>query len=574
MNDYGLNHEQWESINLKGPCSFTLASAGSGKTKCLTSKVRHIIDSKIGTPETILAITFTIKAANEMKERLKKHVDVSKMQISTMHSMCVKIIRAFIHLTYLKMPFTIYDTSDQLSIVKTIVKARNLPGNPFDYLSEIGKSKSLGIEPEDQTFLIIYKQYQEILKQNNAADFDDLLLLAFECLKNEACKNYFSNKWQHILIDEFQDTSLLQLNLIMSLYTDKTKTIYATGDPNQSIYKFRNARPENITEFIEKYKANTINLTYNYRSCQEVIDIANNFQQFGEPMVPKTSLKGKVSVASFGSYEDEAEQIAQAIMKLGNYGSTAVIYRVNGRSLLFEQTFSRYRIPYKVVNDRPFFQRKVVKDLLSALKSANNLEDRESLSRIINHPKRGFGDAKKEKLLMQGRAYAESIAEEMPQIKDFLGLLGDMKGLPPSAALDEYLNRSGYVSSIEKDTDRYLIESLKDAVANYDSVEELILASSFLEKDNDGENAVSLITAHGSKGLEFDNVFVVGVEEGLWPHKYSDDLDEESRLFYVSLSRAKICLNISYCASRLFKGSLISVSPSYLFEQTKKYLQK
>ena len=571
MSNYGLNDEQWAAVICPSPV-YLNASAGAGKTRTLIEKIHYLLDH--GVPvEAIVAITFTNKAAKEMRERLGKHCDVTRMQVSTIHSMCVRIIRKFIGYTYLKTPFSIYDGSDQLSVVKTIVKALELPGDPYDYLSYISRVKSGNTMPEgvQEDYKKVYEEYQDILKQNNACDFDDLLILAYGCLQREDCRKFYSNLWRHILVDEFQDTSVIQYKLILSMYDiSTTKSLFCVGDANQSIYAFRNARPENIDDFIRDYKANARFLIYNYRSCSEVIAHANGFQQFGQPMVPKTHLAGKVSVTEFPTQEEEAEQVAAAILRMGNYNNTAIIYRVNTRSLLFEQTFARYRIPYKVVNDLAFFQRKVSKDLLAALSAANNPDDRTSLARVINNPKRGFGDAKKSRLLKEGRAYLDSAVEDLPMVKEFMNVLGEIKGKSPSEALALYLHRSGYRKNLEKDSDRYMVDALQNMVVNFDTVEELILASSFLEKDSG--DGVNLITAHGSKGLEYDRVFVVGVEEGLWPHKNAEDFDEESRLYYVACTRAKNWCNISFSRSKNFKGSSINISPSPLFRNSYKHI--
>jgi DNA helicase-2/ATP-dependent DNA helicase PcrA len=352
--------------------------------------------------------------------------------------------------------------------------------------------------------------------------------------------------------------------------TAVTRTLFFVGDQSQAIYGWRSARPENINDFIRDYKANVKYLTYNYRSCSEIIAHANGFQQFGQPMVPKTPITGKISVTEFPSQEEEAEQIALALLKMGNYNNTAIIYRVNTRSLLFEQTFARYRIPYKVVNDLSFFQRKVSKDLLAALSAANNPEDRTSLARIINTPKRGFGDVKKARLLKEGRPYLDSVIKDLPLVKSFMDTLEEIKGKAPSEALATYLYRSKYRENLEKDSDRYMIESLQNMMVKFDSVEDLILASSFIEKDSG--TGVNLITGHGCKGLEFDRVFVVGVEAGLWPHKNAEDMDEERRLFFVSISRAKRYLNISYSKSKSYKGSPINILPSPLFRDSYKHI--
>lgn len=579
MNNYGLNDEQITAIKAPSP-TFVNASAGSGKTRCLVAKIQSLLDSGV-LPESILAITFTNKAAEEMKTRLKSGSgNISRMQVSTIHSMCVRIIRGFIRYTYLKYPFSIYDDSDQLSVVKAIVKAKNLSNDPAEYLYAIGTFKCDGILPEQvenipvgkdykplDNFVEVYNQYQSILKQNNACDFDDLLILAYGCLQHEDCQNYYSNLWKHILVDEFQDTSKIQYKIILSFYKPHiTRTFFAVGDVNQSVYSWRGAYPKNVDNFIKDYKATVCFLTYNYRSSSEIVKHANIFQQFGKPMVSKSMTAGKVSLTEFSSIEDEAERIAQAIISMGDYNNTAIIYRINTRSIFFEQTFSRYRIPYKVVNELPFYQRKVCKDLLAALSAANNPDDRTSLARIINHPKRGFGDAKKVKLLEQGRSYLDTIYGDMPLIKSFMDLLNDIKGKNPSEAIFDYLNRSNYWETVEKDSDRYMIKAFQDVVVAFNNVEELILSSTFLERDSG--DGVNLITAHGSKGLEFNRVFVVGLEEGLWPHANSKDIEEEFRLYYVATSRAKNYLNLSYSKSRNYRGTILSNSPSKLFLQS------
>lgn len=560
---YGLNDEQWAAVSDPTPEIFCSASAGAGKTRCLIARIQFLL-SRIP-PENILAVTFTNKAAGEMQDRLKSHTDISKMQISTIHSLCVRIIRTFVRLTYLKMPFTIYDDGDQMSIIKTIVKSRDLAGDPYEYLSAISKSKADDKPPEDPDYLLVYTQYQEILKKNNGCDFDDLLVLARNCLRdNQTCRDHFRNIWKHILVDECQDTSVIQFEIINLLYNKGPGTLFMVGDQNQSVYKWRGARPENVDDFIKKYGASVHILTYNYRSCPDIISYANKFQQFGKPMLAKTATQGRISFSEFRSQEEEAEKIAQALLKMGNdYQETAIIYRVNTRSLLFEQTFSKYRIPYKVVADTPFYQRKVTKDLLSALKASNNPQDIESLSRIINNPRRGFGDAKREQLLLHGRSYVERVADEMPLIRSFLELLESLKGMNPSDALSTYLHSSGYRQSLTKDSDIYMVNALQDMVTKFDSVEELILASTFLE--NDSGRGVNLLTAHASKGLEFNRVFVVGVEQDLWPHKNSVDIEEEFRLYYVAVTRAKRYLNVSYSQSRNYRGSVVPLYPSSLF---------
>jgi DNA helicase II / ATP-dependent DNA helicase PcrA len=566
---YGLNDQQYQAVSLTPSPLYVNASAGAGKTRCLVAKVKYLIDNGVD-PKSIVSITFTNKAANEMRSRLQSSCDVSKMQISTIHSMCVRIIRSFVRHTRLKLPFTIYDDGDQKSIIKTIIKSNNLPGDLYEYISGISRVKSDMSEPGPE-LKSVYEKYQEILKQNNAVDFDDLQILAYECLQHEDCRSFYTNLWQHILVDEFQDTSTLQFGIIMSIYNPLiTKTLFATGDQNQSIFGWRSARPENIDDFIKTYKANYIALTYNYRSCSEIINHANNFLQLGKPMVPKTPTRGQVSVTEFQSYEDEAEKIALALRQMDNHKGTAIIYRMNSRSLCFEQAFTKYHIAYKVVNDLPFYQRKVTKDLLAVLKAANNQEDRESLSRIINTPKRGFGDSKKELLLLNGRSYVEQVAEEMPLIKSFLNILDNIKGKNPYDAVTYFLNKTGYRAGLTKESDIFMVEALQDLTRQFNSVEDLILASSFIEKDS--SEGVNLLTAHASKGLEFDRVFVVGIEDHVWPHQNAEDVDEERRLFYVASTRPRRWLNVSYSKSRRYKNSVLALQPSSLFEDSYKHV--
>jgi DNA helicase II / ATP-dependent DNA helicase PcrA len=565
MTKYDLNDEQWLSITAKSPVMVN-ASAGAGKTRCLVSKIRYLIDAGVK-PLNICTVTFTNKAAKEMKERLKNHCDVAEMQVSTIHSMCVRIIRKYIHYTPLKLPFSIYDDGHQTSIIKTIMKARGIEGDPFEILSAISKAKSEQKEKDLEEFTAeIYKTYQEILLKNNAADFDDLLIYALKCTDQPDCKNYYSNLWQHLLVDEFQDTSVVQYKILLNLFDLlKTRTLFVVGDRNQSIYGWRAARPENMKEFVEKYKPSICDLTYNYRSFPEIISHANNFLQFGKPMVSKSPGAGRVSYTQFFSLEDEASKIADAIKKMGNYPETAVLYRTNARSILFEKAFAIRGIPYKVTGDIPFYRRKIVKDLLSYCRAAENTSDIESLNRIVNVPKRGFGGVKQERLLKEGWSFLQEMAETMPPIHALVGILNEIKGMSPRVAIQTVLDRTKYRSTLDKEKDYTMVDTFLEIADKFDTTEELVLASTFLEEDSG--NGVKLMTAHASKGLEFDRVFVVGVEQGTWPHKYSLDIEEENRLFYVAVTRARKFLNISYSKSKTYRGQPIPMDPSELFLQ-------
>jgi len=557
-----LDDLQKKAVLAKSPTLIN-AAAGSGKTRCLIAKIIHLIEQGASSDQ-ICAITFTNKAANEMKKRLKDKVPLRGMQVSTIHSLCVRVIKTFIKHTYLKQPFSIYDDSDQLSIIKTVVKSKELPGDPQEYLQKISKIKtSLSENKLKGDLEIVYKSYQNILFKNNACDFDDLLVNAYHCLTNKDCANYFSDLWPHILVDEFQDTSVIQYNIISMMHSSKSQTLFVVGDYNQSIYGWRGAHPKNIRDFTDRFKPSICYLRYNYRCSQLIIQHANNFTQFGKPMIAKLSIPGRVSFSAFYDHEEEAYKIADAIQKLDSYEDTAIICRINARTILFERAFSQYRIPYKVIGSLPYYKRKVAKDLLAYIKASRNQSDLESLVRIVNTPKRGFGDKKKEQLLLKGWPYLYEAAQQMPKIDTLITLLNNIKDMEPSDAVEEILAYTGYRESLTRDNDLYMVDSFIDVAGGFDTLDELILASTFLE--DDAGHGVKLLTAHSSKGLEFDNVFVVGVESGLWPHSRSLNIDEEKRLFYVACTRAKRALNISYSRTRMLRGNRINVEPSILF---------
>ena len=557
-----LDDQQRLAVTSKSPTLIN-AAAGSGKTRCLIAKIIHLIEQGVS-PGQICAITFTNKAANEMKERLKNQIPLQDMQVSTIHSLCVRIMKTFIKHTTLTYPFSIYDDSDQLSIVKTIVKSKELPGDPYEYLQKISRTKTnLSEDKLKDDLETIYKAYQNILFKNNACDFDDLLINAYHCLRNVACASYYSALWPHILVDEFQDTSVIQYKIVSMMHSVQNQTFFVVGDYNQSIYGWRGAHPKNIQDFIDTFKPSVCYLRYNYRCSQMIIQHANNFVQFGKPMIAKLTFPGRVSFTGFYDHEDEAQKIARAIQKLDSYENTAVITRINARSLLFERTFSQLHIPYKVVGALPYYKRRVAKDLLAYCKASRNRADLESLVRIVNTPKRGFGNKKKEQLLLGGWPYLYKMAKEMPMIDALIKLLENIKDMEPLDAIEEILAYTGYKESLTNESDLHMVDSFLDVVAGFKTLDELILASTFLEEDSG--HGVKLLTAHSSKGLEFDNVFVVGVEQGLWPHSRSLDKDEEYRLYYVSITRARKWLNISYSKSRNYRGQSIKVSPSSLF---------
>lgn len=570
-----LDSEQLKAVQAKSPVIVN-ASAGSGKTRCLIAKILLLIEQGVK-PENICAITFTNKAAKEMKNRLNVHVkSTGKMQVSTIHSLCVRIIKDFTHHTVLNDHFSIYDDADQISVTRTILKSRELPGEPKTYVLAISNMKSscsdnikktfrksqFTNDLNEKDFILVYKAYNEILFKNNACDFDDLLVYAHDCLLHKDCSDSLSNLWPHLLVDEFQDTSLIQYQIVNKLHTKNSKTLFVVGDFNQSIYKFRGAKPENINDFITLHNPSICDLIYNYRSSPEIIKHANKYIQYGKPMVAKNNIKGKVSFTKFLTQEDEAEKIANAILRNGNYEKTAILFRVNTRSVLFEKAFASRHIPYKVVG-LPFYKRRISKDLMGFLKASTNRSDLESLVRIVNTPPRGFGPKKKEVLLREGWPYLEKMAKEIPRINGLIKLFNEIRDMTPSDAVDQILFKTDYKMTIKKDSDRSMLASFLNVITGFKTIEELVLASTFLEEDSG--HGVRLLTAHASKGLEFDLVLVVGVEDGVWPHSFSQDLDEEKRLFYVACTRARKHLNISYSKSRTYRNSTIKSEPSDLF---------
>lgn len=556
-----LNEEQLKAITVPSPI-LVFASAGAGKTRCLIAKILSLLESGTTHPINICAVTFTNKAAKEIKERIEKYYSVKDMQVSTIHSLCVRVIRKFIQLTPLKYPFSIYDDDNQKSIIKTLLKARKMLDDPEEILSKISRYKG-GQENGANFDQDIYDAYQDVLVKNNACDFDDLLVYAHLCLQNRECKQYFSNLWQHILVDEFQDTSVIQFKIIKSLYTEKTKTLFIIGDRNQSIYSWRGANPENIDDFIKEFNPSICSLTFNYRSSSEIITHANTFLQYGNPMVTKNNTIGKVTFTQFRDREDEANKIADAIKTAGDYENTAILFRVNSRTLEFEKAFTLKRIPYKIYGALPFYRRKVCKDLLSYCKAALNRSDIESLTRIVNVPKRGFGDKKQEQLLLEGWSFLEQIAIDLPPIESLINLLNTIEHKQPIHAIEEIIKETNYKNLLIKDTDHFLLDAFLDVVSGFNTLEELILASTFLEEDSG--HGIKLMTAHSSKGLEFDRVFVVGVEKDVWPHKFSENINEEFRLYYVATTRAKSWINISYSKTQLYRGTKLDVQPSSLF---------
>jgi len=589
-----LDAEQTKAVYApSGRPTIVNASAGSGKTRCLIAKILLLLEQGVD-PKNICAITFTNKAANEMKKRLETLCSsIKNMQVSTIHSLCVQIINLFIHHTYLNPPFSIYDENHQLSVIRTIVKSREFPGEPKIYTSAISNIKSSGKgdlespkglqkafrksrfvkDLDEQHFIFMYKAYLEILFKNNACDFDDLLTYAHDCLKHEDCSDYYSKLWPHLLVDEFQDTSLIQYNIINKLHTKNSKTLFVVADFNQAIYSWRGANPENINDFIDKHDPSICNLIYNYRSSPEIIKHANQFLQYGEPMVAKNNIKGKVSFTKFSSQEEEAEKIAMTVMRNGDYENTAILFRVNTRSLFFERAFAKHHIPYKVVGALPYYRRRVSRDLLSYLKASANRSDLESLTRIVNTPPRGFGPKKKERLLREGWPYLEEMALGMPLIQGLINLLNKIRGMHPSDAINLILFKTDYRLSIKKDSDRQMLASFTDVISGFETIEELILASNFIEEDTG--HGVKLLTAHASKGLEFNLVLIVGVEEGIWPHSFAEDIDEEKRLFYVACTRAMKHLNISYSMTRVYQKMVKDSKPSVLLlESLNNYKEK
>ena len=614
-----LNDKQREAVlNTEGPC-LVIAGAGSGKTKVLTHKIAYLISEKNIAPWNILAITFTNKAASEMKERIEKLVDSAAKDIwmGTFHSICVKILRKYIDRIGFDSSFLIFDTSDQRTVVKDCIKSLNLDDKMFtdrSVLSEISNAKNEMLEPaaylakyngdfRREKIGEVYSLYQKKLKENNSLDFDDIINYTIKILtENPDVLEYYSSKFRYVLVDEYQDTNKAQFTLV-TILASYYGNITVVGDNDQGIYSFRGADISNILNFEKDFPGTKIiKLEQNYRCTGNILKAANAVIKHNENKYDKKlwteNEEGNLPCIYKGDDEyDEARYIAEQInhLKREEYienSDFAILYRMNSQSRVIETILNREDIPYKVIGGLKFYERKEIKDALSYLRLIANPSDNISLKRIINEPKRGIGKTSLDNI----QELSENMGISMYEIiknaekydlnrvyansREFIDLIEELRSkkdeLKVSELLTEVLNKSGYTkaleleSTVEAETRLENLEELMTAAIEFEeeeAVEEDML-SEFLEglslsSDVDGleedENTVKLMTLHSAKGLEFPVVFLVGMEEGIFPGYKSigepKELEEERRLFYVGITRAKMHLYLTCAKHRTIFGS-------------------
>ncbi len=599
-----LNKEQIEAVlQTVGPL-LILAGAGSGKTRVLTTKVAYLIE-KIGiSPYNILAITFTNKAAKEMGERLYKLVGETskKVTVSTFHSFGVKILRENFELLGYKKNFLIMDSDDSLSVIKKVMKELNIDNkiySPNAIKYKISGCKNEMMTPAeyekyaaselDKIVVKVYEKYDKKLKVNNAIDFDDLLILPIKLFKeNPSVLERYQDRYQYILIDEYQDTNEAQY-ILTKMISAKYKNICCVGDNDQSIYSFRGANYRNILNFEKDYKdAKTIKLEQNYRSTSNILDAANSVIKNNRERKDKNlwSTKGvgdKISYYRARDEKDEACYCVKEIKKLVdkgiNYENIAILYRTNAQARVVEAELVKDNIPYKIIGGNGFYQRKEIKDLLAYLRLIYNTNDTVSLTRVINVPKRGIGDRTVEKLVDRAEYENKTIFEVIESGKELEfkkiidKLVFESTNLTLTELVDKILDITGIKKEYENehtmDADIRLenLEEFKSVTKNFEdeygivSLEDFLLEISIqtdVEERKNDPNRVSLMTVHSVKGLEFDYVFIVGLEEGIFPHVNSimdnSELEEERRLCYVAITRAREKLHIVNAKMRMLFG--------------------
>ena len=598
-----LNDNQKEAVlHINGPL-LVLAGAGSGKTKVLTTRIAYLIQEGIS-PLNILAITFTNKAAMEMKGRIYKLIGYTArdMQISTFHSFGLRIVKEnYEYLGYSKN-FVVIDSDDSLTVVKKILKDKNIDPNKFNPRAIRSKISTLKNElktPDiykrevsdvfEEVVLDVYLKYQSILQENNSLDFDDLLILPIKLFKEKPdILEYYQEKFKYILIDEYQDTNEAQYKLT-KLLAKKYQNICAVGDVDQAIYGFRGANYKNILNFERDYKnTKIINLEENYRSTKTILKTANSVIRNNKNRKVKNLFSNleegeKINYYRASDYQDEVQFVVQKIKELAksnNYSDIVILYRTNAQSRMFEDGLVKANIPYKIIGGINFYGRLEIKNLLAYLRLIHNSQDNVSLERIINVPKRGIGEKTISKLASTADLKQISLYEAIDSGKEliFKNIIEELKAkkdtMPLVEFIDLVLDKSGirkeYESEKSLDADIRLenLEEFKSVAKTFEdeygvvSLEDFLLNISLVSDNTEikeEKNAVSLMTIHAVKGLEFPYVFLVGMEENLFPHANSlyseEELEEERRLCYVAITRCKKKMFITNARIRLLYGT-------------------
>ena len=612
-----LNDRQKEAVLYNDGPLLILAGAGSGKTKTLTTKIAYLIEHEHISPYSILAITFTNKAAKEMKDRLYLTVgnDVKKLTVSTFHSFGLKLLRENYERLGYEKNFVIMDSDDSLTVVKKIIKDMDYDPkiyNPKAIRNKISSCKNEMISPAayerfavsdyEKVIQKVYEKYQDKLKRNNSVDFDDLLLLPIELFKkNQDLLEKYQDLYRYILIDEYQDTNEAQY-ILTKLLSDKYRNITCVGDDSQSIYSFRGANYKNILNFEKDYKdAKIILLEENYRSTSNILDAANNVIKHNKQRKDKNLWTNRgvgEKIKYYRAYDekDEAKYVVNKINELINngveYKDIAVLYRTNAQSRVMEEEMLKENLPYRVVGSFYFYSRKEIKDLIAYLRLIHNSKDNVSLLRVINTPKRGIGLKTIETLTQIADDNEISIYDAITSGKEleFKNLIERLKEVSENLTLteliDKVLDASGMrqelesEDSLEAEVRLENLEEFKSITKAFEemegsvSLEEFLLEISLVsdvEEYKDDPNRISLMTVHSVKGLEFNYVFVIGLEEGIFPHMNSlmesSDVEEERRLMYVAITRAKDDLHLINARRRtLFGREQINPSSRFLNE--------
>ena len=613
-----LNPMQREAVlSTEGPL-LVLAGAGSGKTRVLTHRVAYLIEEMGVAPWNIMAITFTNKAAGEMRERVDRLVShgAEAVWVSTFHSSCVRILRRHIQYLGFDTDFSIYDTDDQKTVMKQVIKALEL--DPKQYreralLSQISAAKDQLISPEEfelnaagdyrlRQTARIYREYQNQLKKNNALDFDDLIVKAVELLEeSREVREYYQERFKYVMVDEYQDTNYAQFKLV-SLLAGKYRNLCVVGDDDQSIYRFRGADIKNILSFEETFPgAKVVRLEQNYRSTGHILHAANEVIRHNEGRKEKKlwTENGEGEKVRFRQYDQAYEEADGVVKEIRDGGwdnkDCAVLYRTNAQSRLLEEKCLLYNIPYRLVGGVNFYQRREIKDILSYLKTIANGRDDLAVMRIINVPKRGIGAASVNRAEIFASANGYSMYSALARVKaipgmgraagkiqEFVDLIEDFREklsareYDLAGLIEDVLERSGYRASLEEEgeveaqTRLENIEELVNKAAAYEAAAEEPSLGAFLEEValvadvdamEDTDDRVTLMTLHSAKGLEFDNVWMCGMEDGLFPSMMainSEDpvsaIEEERRLCYVGITRARKRLTLTAARQRMVNG--------------------
>ena len=630
-----LNNAQKEAVlYLDGPL-LIVAGAGSGKTKVLTSRIAHIINEKKAFPNQILSVTFTNKAAKEMQNRVSSILNSEAIGLSwlgTFHSICAKLLRKHAPAAGLTSNFTIIDTDDQVRLIKNICKAENIDIKqlaPKFILSIIDRWKNKGFYPDEvvinkndifeRTIRPLYKVYQQKLLDLNACDFGDLILHVVKILeKNQDIRNIYSNNFKYILVDEYQDTNYIQSRWL-NLLSEKHKNLCCVGDDDQSIYSWRGAEIKNFLEFDQVYKnSKVIRLEENYRSSQNILSvasnlIANNQNRVGKTLKTTMEEGDLVKLNCFKNGKDEAigvsDEIEKKLKKKYSFNNIAILVRAIFQTREFEERFLKIGLPYRILGGTKFYERAEIKDCVAYLRLIHQPKDDLAFDRIVNNPKRAIGESTTKLIHEFSKTNAVSleiaskklIEENLIKPKTKIGLSSflflmnkwrndiNIKKINHVKLLQLVLDESGYSSMLKNKKDlenENRLENIKEllsAMKDFDNLEsflEHVALATSVDQDWDGEK-VNMMTMHGSKGLEFDVVFLPGWEEGLFPHQKSieekgqNGLEEERRLAYVGITRAKKKALISFAMNRFYQGNWIdSMASRFIEELPEKFLEK